>query len=670
MKILPVVQLASNARNVLANLFSGAQNTTDFSKYLHQARSGNTFSYDAAALQIFNANAGSQQTAPPEFIPLQKAPTAPHSVNSTLYKLEEVTFTQQELAKLRDNLLREGLTPKTLTAIEQLASHPHGATLGQLLALMNASAVQTASLAKEETAVLRNFADKIDSSGALGKNVLHLIENGRHKEAWDSLKSALATITPQNHLVFEAGEAALLCKAFGVSQATSLAILKNFSQTEGMPLTPEVFTALMLPAQQEILNKAQQDGKLSEALAKHLQPLIDEARRRGELERKAAEGADRRSKHTEILIRDKFMDSFRKDVAAPDKDEVGQHPLSGKTDAFGRQKEQPGKTDASGRQKEQPGTTDAFGRQKEQPGKTDAFGRQKEQPDTTDPFGRQEEQPGKTENLAAKSLKQEDPAAAQDKHKAAVTAKTPDEAPAPKKPASEQDLRTATDAWRHNIQRPRGEQQREGNSETRQDTRRDSQTLLSRLEVRHNAPAHDTHAFSFAIPAQPQEQRAGQGANPAPFIRQAVQQVEQGTLGKLANGGQRLELQLAPSELGAVTLILTSSKGGEISATIRSERSETAELVARHLDIIRVSLEEQGLKVDKLEVRHEMLNNQNDWQGMEQHNTMREEQERREHLERLRRLGRQGGNELLQARDVQLREHSAEISGQGLYLVA
>jgi len=140
-------------------------------------------------------------------------------------------------------------------------------------------------------------------------------------------------------------------------------------------------------------------------------------------------------------------------------------------------------------------------------------------------------------------------------------------------------------------------------------------------------------------------------------------------LGKLADGGRRLELQLAPSELGAVTLILTSGKGGEISATIRSERSETAELLARHLDIIRVNLEEQGLKVDKLEVQNQMLNNRDDWQGMEQHNAMREEQERREHLERLRRLGR-GGNGAIQARDVQLHEQTAEISEHGLHVVA
>jgi flagellar hook-length control protein FliK len=215
-------------------------------------------------------------------------------------------------------------------------------------------------------------------------------------------------------------------------------------------------------------------------------------------------------------------------------------------------------------------------------------------------------------------------------------------------------------------QRPREDSR--GGSENSQDAQRDSQALLSRIEIRPVAPAAPA-ASSFAMPVQPQD-NTGHVSSPTPLIRQALQQVEQGALTRLANGGQRLELALAPSELGAVTLILTSAKSGEISAVIRSERTETAELMARHLDMIRVGLEEQGIKVDKLEVRHEMPNRQDDWQGTEQHNAMREQQERRDHLERLRRLGRNGGQAGPQAREMQTGVHTAEISGQGLHLVA
>jgi len=619
MNILPALSLASAAKDFLAALFPGAQETPASSDTQHAAGFYQFFrqASDSPGLQEFDALLAAEHddatnNGTPSFIPLEKAPAVLHSVNSTHYQLGEVGFTQHELGKLRDNLLREGLTPRSLTVIEQLAAHPHGATLGQLLALMHGSVFQPASLSDDDKKLLLSFADKIDTSGTLGKSMLHLLEHGRVKEAWDALKSALAAINPQDQLVIEAGEAALLCKAFGISQGASLEILRNFGHAGAMPLTPDIFTALMMPAQQEILDKFQQDDKLRQALAKHLQPIIDEARRREELARKAAEGADRKSRHTELLIRDRIMDSFREDVATPETDGTRLNPLLGKREDAARKEGQPG-----------------------------------------------------TSEEAKTLLKPEDAAAVQDRNKAALAAKAPDEAHAPKKPA--QDLLAEADGLQSSPQRPRGEQQG-GSGQGQQDARRDSQALLSRLEVRHNAQISDTLS-SFAMPEQPQEQVAGQTSNPATLVRYALQQVEQGTLSRLANGGQRLELQLAPSEMGAVTLILTSGKGGEISATIRSERSETAELVARHLDIIRVNLEEQGLKVDKLEVRSHTQDNRDDWQGMEQHNAMREEQERREHLERLRRLGRQSGNEA-QARDVHTHEHTAETSGQGLYLVA
>lgn len=81
-----------------------------------------------------------------------------------------------------------------------------------------------------------------------------------------------------------------------------------------------------------------------------------------------------------------------------------------------------------------------------------------------------------------------------------------------------------------------------------------------------------------------------------------TQQVERGLLSALKDGGTRLDLQLHPQELGAITLTLTA-RNGEVSARIRSEKSETAEMVTRQLDTIRANLEQQGIKVDKIEVQ-------------------------------------------------------------------
>jgi flagellar hook-length control protein FliK len=607
-----------------------------------------------AALQAagYEAPPAHMEKAPQPFTPLEKAPATPHRVIGPHFQVGEVGFTQQELAKLRDKLLHEGLTPKSLTVFEQLASHPHGATLGQLMALVQGGAAsEKLSLSDDDKTLLKNFADKIDTSGTLGKNLLQMLEEGRGKDAWDAIKSALTALSPQDSLVFGAGEAALLCKAFGISQEASLEVLKHFNNTGGLPLTPDFFTAIMLPAQQEIVDKFQQDAKLAQVLEKHLLPLINEARQRAEVERKATNGEDRKSKNSQTLLRDKIADKFHKHVAAPEKDETP--PAARNAEAF------------SGRDEKTPAGK-STGKQADK--RSDRHtSRQAEAPI------RQDTRPGRTEELAAKApLKPEEAVAQQDKNtNAATAAKKPEEAPVPQKPAAAQDAGTENDEGNKHAQRQRGESRgRENSGENSRDALRDSQAL-SRIEVREAAHTSDPHNFSsFAAPEQAQAQAAGKLSQPTPLARQTLQQIEQGILGKLADGTQKLELQLTPSELGAVTLILTSGKGGEISATIRSERSETAELVARHLDIIRVSLEEQGLKVDKLEVQNQSLNNRDNWQGAEQHNAMREGQERRDNLERLRRLGRLGGDGALQARDVQLQDQTAEIAEHGLHLVA
>ena len=124
-----------------------------------------------------------------------------------------------------------------------------------------------------------------------------------------------------------------------------------------------------------------------------------------------------------------------------------------------------------------------------------------------------------------------------------------------------------------------------------------------------------------------------------PLAAQVARQVESGLLSALKDGGSRLDLQLHPQELGAITLTLTA-RNGEVSARIRSEKSETAEMVSRQLDSIRANLEQQGIKVDKIEVQ--IQNQQGDdgrqWQNLDQHNSRQEEDARREELARLKNL--------------------------------
>ena len=162
--------------------------------------------------------------------------------------------------------------------------------------------------------------------------------------------------------------------------------------------------------------------------------------------------------------------------------------------------------------------------------------------------------------------------------------------------------------------------------------------ILGKTDVKPAAPRDGQAIFGGMQPQQPAGSAARTAAETAPLNRQAVQDVTQAMLSSLRDGGKRMDLQLTSQELGSLTVTLTV-RNGEVNALIRSEKSETADMLQRQLDYIRVNLEEQGLKVDKVEVQLQSQDEQNQlWQDLDQHNFQQEQQARREEFARLRTL--------------------------------
>ena len=166
------------------------------------------------------------------------------------------------------------------------------------------------------------------------------------------------------------------------------------------------------------------------------------------------------------------------------------------------------------------------------------------------------------------------------------------------------------------------------------------------------------------------------GSLPSTLPSQTLNQIEQAILSSSRNGVQRLEVKLNPVELGAMTIALATNRQGEVSAVIRPEKEETAALINQQVDQIRAELENQGFKVDKVEVQTQLADQggQN-WQGAQQHNASRDLAERASILEQLRNLSRLGSEpENVLARgmhgvDGNGRE-AANASARGLHLVA
>ncbi len=104
------------------------------------------------------------------------------------------------------------------------------------------------------------------------------------------------------------------------------------------------------------------------------------------------------------------------------------------------------------------------------------------------------------------------------------------------------------------------------------------------------------------------------------------EQVESGMMKSLENGGKQLTLQLTPEDLGKVTVVL-SVRNHEVNAIIRPESAEAAKAINDQLHQLKASLENQGLKVDNIDVQTGLQNNMNDsnnWQGSAEHNAQQE----------------------------------------------
>ncbi|NDV20756.1 flagellar hook-length control protein FliK [Pseudodesulfovibrio sp. JC047] len=148
-----------------------------------------------------------------------------------------------------------------------------------------------------------------------------------------------------------------------------------------------------------------------------------------------------------------------------------------------------------------------------------------------------------------------------------------------------------------------------------------------------------------------------------------MKQVDNAFIKTLNNGAKQLTVQLTPENLGKLSIVLQVN-GKEVNASIRAENHEAAKIIHENLDIIKNSLENQGLKVEKLDVQTGLANNQDahEWFGQEQHNMARDREAMaamRSHMKNMR-----NGNDGPMAQDLQLLREQAINAAHGLHVIA
>lgn len=515
----------------------------------------------------------------------------------------DIRFTDAEVRRIADNLRKED--PEAARRVEDLAGHPGGVSVAEVVSAV--AHEEPANLTDGDLARIEALTTELDPSGELGKSVLADLRNGNVASAWASLSNALKDLAPD--AVLSVGKEHLLSlgKALRLPQTTLAKVDAAFGGAAELSLTPGGLRKFLAPMDQGVTEKLESRLKLAATLETAMKDVVNDARKRLELEAQAAGRGSRRVDQSQTLIEDTVTrNSFTRAADAP-----AEAPAEAAVRA-----ENPART---ARASEDP-TADA---------------------------------PARTSQTAAD--------------------KTPERA----------DLRQDQRGQGFADRDARGENSGRNADNLAEATRQEAspadpwESLLHRLDAATRAPGTPAPlaAFQNAPAAAGNTTRM---ATPSPYSAQVLNQVEKGLLSALSNGTTRLELQLHPAELGAVNVLLTT-KNGEVSALLRPERPETASLLMQQLGDLRAELEQQGVRVDKVDVQTQVRDEHGmTWQGMEQHNAARDQRSRTEELGRLRRLGRVGSGHGMSGRLAAVPQpsvlagmsHFSSSTGGGLHLVA
>ncbi len=202
--------------------------------------------------------------------------------------------------------------------------------------------------------------------------------------------------------------------------------------------------------------------------------------------------------------------------------------------------------------------------------------------------------------------------------------------------------------------------------ETKTETQKAWEDLLSKVKVEEGTVLQTNSS-------QQTESTSNSVANAKQEISAAhvMRTVENGVLSNMGQGRTQLTIRLDPPSLGQLTVSL-QVKNDEVQAIIKTDSEEVGKMISDHLNLLRHSMEQHGLKVEKLDVQTQTQNNDGEksWQSAEQHNQAQQQSQRdqmRTSLRTLQNLAMQGES---LSQDALEDTAAAATNYDGLHLIA
>lgn len=467
---------------------------------------------------------------------------------------------------------------------------------------------------EDDAQAITALLGQIDPTGQLAADSLELMRQGNGGKALELIQNALGDMGSDMGIDIDPYSLLALGRGLGLNQG-SLNNLVGALRGQSVTVNAAQFDQLMQPAKNQFLTEAANADKLNAALEKTLKPIISRARDRMEKEEAASTLQSRRVEQSKILI-DRTVQQNSRDML--DKTVTGEAAEERQLHGSGLETAQ-----------------EQFRQLK------DGQALQKDE---------NARNARNAQNLQGSLHAQSN---VQEEHGEPV----PDNGTGQNFMDSRNQDKPASQGWQSLLDKVTTKPVETGNFASRTDS-----VVYSMLQGNlFEQATFMENEMGAPIPTMPQ---------------QLANQVEQGILTAMRDGSTRLDLQLHPAELGTIAITLVA-RNGEITAQLKSEKSETAELMTRQLDTIRVNLEQQGLKVDKIEVQLENRGSQADnaFGDLGQHNARQEENAFRQEVQRLRNLANvrnvtSGKGENTMAQNMHMEDQTARYADQGLHVIA
>ncbi|WP_028586213.1 flagellar hook-length control protein FliK [Desulfocurvus vexinensis] len=544
-------------------------------------------------------------------------------------ELSGLRMTREDLLALQDGLKAYGLSKADVQALDERISSQGGLSWGQFLATLSQKMTELGrefaplALSGAESRDMLTLFQKIGFTAARSRELLSTLEGGGTATVWEAIRSQLAQLPEGATVGLERSELATLGKVMKLSESGQARLTALLGEASGAELTPGQLSTVMTVLRAEVAADRQVDADVNQALRALVAKGLTDAAERAGLARQAGNRPGNDERNQRVLAQE------------------GRRQRS--EEAQGRAADQTGEQGAAERILEADPNAARARRAAQAPAAQAAQGEAAREPReaTEGREGRgasgREGQDGRylADGALRRGASAQGEGAAGGKSDGKSDGKSGDGADA---------------AWRQMWDKVRAE-----------DGARAAQARVDEASV----AAARLADVAGLTQATGRDALAGLDRE---LAARAMRQVESGLLRTLGQNQKQLVLRLDPPELGKLSMVLTV-RDGEVSAMFRAETREAQTMLSEQMSQLRTQLEQQGIRVGRMEVQTQLSGDQNpgQWLSAGDHNQAREREEaaRRQGL-----LRQMRGQDQDVAQEMHNEPHTARIARQGLDIIA